>query len=167
MSLHSLRPAILADVQTNLERYILRILITGSRDWTDVRRIHFALEDFWVRANTPKGIILVSGACPTGADKIAEDYVGNRWGDLERHPADWTTHGKRAGFIRNSEMIKLGADICLAFIKNESKGATHTANLAEKAGILTVRYIEKEGGFYDLIDPRDEGRTWDDYDPRP
>ena len=112
-----------------------RILITGSRDWDNPQAIELALVE---HANV--GDTLVSGACRTGADRMGEQ-AWETFGPVETHPADWNTHGKRAGFIRNTEMVKLGADICLAFIRNGSKGATMTADLAEKAGIRVERYI--------------------------
>lgn len=116
-----------------------RVLITGSRDWPSALTIEYVLDDieatFGERIHT-----LVSGACPTGADLIAEFFARKIGWTIERHPADWGTHGKKAGFIRNAEMVDLGADICLAFIKDQSKGATMTADLAEKKGIKTVRY---------------------------
>ena len=112
-----------------------RILITGSRTWTDVQ---FIKELFaW---HPPKEVTLVSGNCPLGADAICEQIAKEFGWMLELHPADWKKHGKSAGFKRNKEMVDLGADKCYAFIKDGSKGATHTANLAEKAGIQTFRY---------------------------
>lgn len=113
-----------------------RILVTGSRDWDNALPIMDAIVNI---AIPPEAWTLVSGACPTGADRIAEDFAEGLGLTVERHPADWNKHGKRAGFLRNAEMVKLGADICIAFIKDHSKGATMTASLAETAGIETYR----------------------------
>lgn len=120
----------------------MRILVTGSRDWDDWRAVTKALVDHWDYT-----VIVVHGACPIGADEMADWLCRNvLWQmecvlSIEPHPADWEQYGKRAGYLRNKEMVDLGADVCLAFIKNGSKGATLTANLAEKAGIPVKRFL--------------------------
>jgi hypothetical protein len=113
-----------------------RLLVTGSRDWDDEIAIMTEISNI---AIPPEAWVLVSGACPTGADAIAEAFAEGLGMTVERHPADWRQYGKRAGFVRNAEMVNLGADICLAFIKNNSRGASMTASLAQRAGIETVR----------------------------
>lgn len=117
----------------------MRILITGSRDWDDRDLIRDRLMNEAGDAMSGD-FTLVSGACPTGADAMCETVAEALGWNVERHPADWDKYGKRAGFIRNDQMVQLGADVCLAFIKNESKGASMTARLAEAAGIPTKRY---------------------------
>jgi len=112
-----------------------RVLVTGSRNWESRHAIHCALDLFHV---TRGPCVLVSGACPTGADRMAEEHaIWLSW-TIERHPADWEKHGKAAGFRRNTEMVTLGADVCLAFIRDGSRGATHTARLARDHGIPTT-----------------------------
>lgn len=48
----------------------------------------------------------------------------------------------RAGFVRNKQMVDTMPDLCYAFIKNNSKGATMCAKLAEDAGISTIYFRE-------------------------
>lgn len=82
--------------------------------------------------------ILVSGACPKGADRLMETlWEHNHW-PIERYPADWEKHGRSAGFVRNQEMVSTKPDVCFAFIRDNSKGASHTLRLAEAAGIPAI-----------------------------
>ena len=107
-----------------------RILVTGSRTWEDAGVIEGVLAGYH-----SDGAVLVSGACPRGADALAEEYWGLLGGEVERHPADWERFGKRAGRRRNAEMVNAGADLCVAFIRDNSPGASHCAGLARAAGI--------------------------------
>lgn len=116
---------------------VFRVIVTGSRDWQDWRVVWDALTDLRLQ----KPLVVVHGGCPTGADRFADDWCKQTWTVKQVIKADWSL-GRRAGPIRNREMVDLGADICLAFIRNGSRGASGTARLAEAAGIKTVRYTE-------------------------
>ena len=133
-----------------------RVLITGSRTWADRTAVYGRLDDL---LREHQALTVVHGACPKGADEIAGEWVTRAYrtselgtATAEAHPADWSRHGKRAGFIRNAEMVAAGADLCLAFIApcataqcegkppHGSHGATQCAVLAEKAGIDVRRW---------------------------
>lgn len=118
----------------------MRILVTGSRVWDDPSTIHRAFKEIHSATYGREANLLVHGGA-VGADSMAAHYAAIFGWGIEEHLADWKTHGRKAGFVRNSEMVNLGADICLAFIQDESRGATMTADLAEKAGIRTKRYV--------------------------
>jgi hypothetical protein len=140
-----------------------RILVTGARDWSDEDALAEALlaaRDYplrTIRTNRARKVTLVHGACPHGADAIADRWA-KQWGwEVEQHPAEWTAAGKAAGFKRNATMVAAGADICLAFIKpcravkprcknqgpHDSHGTAHCAKLARAAGILVVEVREQ------------------------
>lgn len=129
-----------------------RILITGSRDWTDRKAIFDVL---YHELATYRQIVIIHGACPSGADAIAHDFHLANWRvgvAVSRHPADWERdcdqscyhkprlkNGKpycpMAGHLRNQLMVDLGADICYAFPLPDSRGTKDCIRRAKKAGI--------------------------------
>ena len=151
--------AVVADIRKNLgvprvvrggvvPLWPVRVLVTGSRSWTDAAPVHAVLLETWhdaVQVNGPgHPLLIVHGGCPKGADAIADAWAKQQqsdgaWVVVQSHPADWDRYGKCAGFLRNQEMVDAGADICLAFIKDGSRGASHTAERAKAAGIPVRR----------------------------
>lgn len=118
-----------------------RVLVTGSRDWTDTGAVREALNLAWRDAGQP--IVVVHGACPTGADHIADGWaVEHECAGItvERHRADWTL-GPRGGPVRNLRMVNLGAWRVLAFPLGASPGSRGCVRLAQAAG-LDVRVHE-------------------------
>ena len=114
-----------------------RVLVTGSRDWTHTPTITAALDR--LRAEHGGRLVVVHGACPDGADAIADRWAHANGAPVEAHPARWST-GRRAGPDRNARMVATDPAACLAFIRNDSRGATGCARLAERAGIPTARH---------------------------
>jgi hypothetical protein len=112
-----------------------RVLVTGSRTWTKLSVIVAALDELLVEH---PDMVVVHGKCPKGADLMADAWAARRGVPVEAHPADWDTHGRRAGFLRNQAMVDTKPNVCLAFIADRSRGATHCAGAARTAGIPTV-----------------------------
>lgn len=117
----------------------LRILVTGSRDFRDTDLAKRAL--VWA-ANVagvvnPADVTVVHGDS-RGADSVMTEVAASFGCVIEDHPARWDELGKRAGIVRNCEMVALGADVCLAFPLSGSRGTWHCMREAEKAGIPVV-----------------------------
>ncbi len=107
----------------------MRILVTGSRTWQRRDVIHAALRV------APAGSTVVHGAA-RGADTIADTVAKSLGLHVEDYPADWKRYGKAAGPIRNSAMVKLGANVCLAFSYDPERGGTgDCVRKARRAGI--------------------------------
>lgn len=126
----------------------MRILITGSRDWTDRDTIRTALGETahtaWLeRGEAMSDHTVVHGAA-AGADAIAAWLATMVGMKVEAHPADWATCGKAAGGIRNQRMVDLGADVCLAFPLRGSRGTWDCVRRAQVARIPVVIYEPSE-----------------------
>lgn len=141
--------------------------------WKDGALVRSKLQDCLDTCTTTgEDLVVVHGGCRSGADSFADGWA--RWQHRHRshvalpevHPAQWEEPcrdecrpGHRrmdprgwdicpvAGFYRNDVMVRLGADVCLAFIADSSRGATHCADLAARSGIHVVTYrSEAESG---------------------
>jgi hypothetical protein len=129
----------------------IRILITGSRTWTNTEKFNDALELIRRQHPDTSRWVIVHGDCPEGADMLADAWARVRGIATDPHPAQWRVDGAynaAAGFERNTEMVEAGADVCLAFLKpcvkrncrkgpaiHGSHGTTHCAQEAKDAGI--------------------------------
>jgi SLOG family YspA-like protein len=129
----------------------LRILITGSRTWDDygticktiVRTIgEYVDENPELHFRPLDWVTIVHGACPRGADYLADMFATQVLKcEVERYAADWASFGRSAGFKRNARMVNSAPDVCLAFIRDKSKGSTSCRDLAKRAGIATETII--------------------------
>jgi hypothetical protein len=126
-------------------RGVFRVLVTGSRSWTDAAAITGALAE--LHRQYGDRLVVVHGACRTGADRIADGWARRHGVTTETHPADWAA-GRGAGPARNAAMVATSPDVCLAFIRDQSPGATGCADAADRAGIPTSRHsagsVERE-----------------------
>jgi hypothetical protein len=122
-----------------------RVIVTGSREYGDYARVREELGVVLATRIAGTGmayppIVVVHGAA-RGADTLAGKVAREFGMTVEEHPADWAGYGKQAGYIRNAEMVSLGAHLALAFFKQGAgnRGTDHCARLAESAGIPVRR----------------------------
>lgn len=109
-----------------------RVLVCGGRDYHDVRTLTRVLDSL----DPPPTLIIQGGAF--GADACASEWAYKR-NVLERQfPADWKTHGRAAGPIRNQQMLDDGKpDLVVAF-----PGGTGTADMVRRAKAAGLKVIE-------------------------
>lgn len=121
----------------------MRVLITGSRDWSDTAALRAVLDELLAEHH---GLVLVHGGCPRGADALADRWARDHPREVlvDRYPANWGRYGRAAGLRRNGDMVRAGADLCVAFFVPGAgnRGTAHCAKLARRAGI-TVRRVEE------------------------
>lgn len=102
----------------------MKLIIAGTRSYEDENAILKAI-NLW-----PYEIFeVVSGCCPTGADKVAILWAEAYNKPVKKFPADWNKYDKAAGPIRNAKMAEY-ADACIVFWDGKSRG---TKNMIDEA----------------------------------
>jgi len=105
----------------------MKVGIVGSREFKNYELFSDVMKQYlsdisWV----------VSGGAP-GADSLAEKWAKENKKMLTIYPADWFNLGKRAGYVRNTDIVK-NSDMIIAFWDGKSKGTKHTIGLTQKMG---------------------------------
>lgn len=113
-----------------------RILVCGSRTWQEALAIWTILDG--LNSRPDEQVVVIHGDA-NGADTVAAEWAMVRDAEVEAYPADWDRYGKRAGYVRNQQMLDEGKpDMVWAFrSKGESKGTDMMIDLARDAGITT------------------------------
>lgn len=144
---------------------VIRILVTGSRMWSDVPLLTDSLD---AAAAGHDYVALIHGRCDPrnsngeriswgqanpqgtylGADWLAHQHAVRRGWAIEAKPADWGLYGNAAGRVRNAAMVQRGADLCIAapLPDGRSPGTRDCMRRAAAAGIevrdITVAHLE-------------------------
>ena len=101
----------------------MRIIVAGCRNVTDEKTVERILSGYIAVKD-----VVITGGC-RGVDQIAHDWAHRMFAKNEVHQADWETHGKAAGPMRNRQMAE-DADLLVAFWDGMSRG---TKNMIEVA----------------------------------
>jgi len=106
----------------------VKVIIAGSRTVTNPLAIESAIQD--------SGFIItevVSGGA-RGADMLGEQWAKANGIPVKVFPADWNTHGKSAGAIRNGQMAKY-ANALIAVCDGITPGTQDMIRQAKRCGL--------------------------------
>lgn len=104
----------------------MRLLVCGGRNFDDWPLLDRSIRALIAMRSWPEAII--SGMA-RGADEMAADWAKRNAITVLSFPADWEKHGKKAGPIRNQQMLDEGKpDIVLAM-----PGGRGTADMVARA----------------------------------
>ena len=111
--------------------------IVGSRRRDGLKDYHVVREAFDVVYEV--GDIIVSGGCPKGGDRFAENIAEEKGVPTIIFNANWRL-GRHAGFLRNTDIANK-SDVLIACVAEDREGGTED----------TIRKFVEEHGIDGLI----------------
>ena len=112
----------------------MELAIIGSRSFNDYDKLKNEVDKI-------ENITTIISGGAKGADTLAEKYAFEKNIPIKIFPANWSKFGKRAGIIRNKEIID-NCDKVIAFWDGESRGTTNSITVAKNKGkgVILVYY---------------------------
>lgn len=111
----------------------MKTIIAGSRDI----RFPIVVKQAIITSGFDITEVVCGGA--KGVDGLGESWALQNGIPVKHFPADWSQHGKSAGYKRNVLMGDY-ADALIAVWDGASKGTNHMINIATKKGLKVYVY---------------------------
>mgnify|MGYP001581890289 CR=1 FL=1 len=117
----------------------MRVLVCGGRNYNDAMTL-----DSWLGSiHKSDGIELIIHGAARGADLLAGIFATHAGIPVLTFAADWARLGRKAGSLRNQQMLDEGKpDLVVAF-----PGGRGTADMVQRARDAGVRVIEVKIGI--------------------
>jgi hypothetical protein len=123
----------------------VKLAVVGSRDYDPSR--------YWIVRNEIQSIAyrvgwdnieLVSGGA-RGVDSMAAQAARHFDIPITVFPADWKRHGRRAGMIRNAQIVEIADELLAFFGAERTPGTSDTVRRAAQKGIPV--WVSDSGGI--------------------
>lgn len=127
----------------------LRFIIAGGRDFDNYNLLESFCYKVFEQLNIQDDdkIIIIEGEAK-GADTLARKFAEENNFECLKFPANWDLYGKRAGYIRNTQMANEGkADYLIAFHDGQSSGTRNMIEIMRKKD-LEFNKNRKKGEFH-------------------
>lgn len=120
----------------------MKLAVVGTRTFERAELVSAYLDR--CRREQPDLVIVSGGA--RGADRLAAEYARRHHLDLVLFHADWQAHGRRAGALRNKQIVD-AAEALVAFWDERSPGTKISLEMAVRKGIPAT-IVNAEGVEY-------------------
>ena len=111
----------------------MRVLVCGGRDFMDRSWLFRELDAL----RSSRGVTAIISGCAPGADTLGIEWAEARGIEVARFAADWNTHGRAAGPIRNQQMLDEGKpELVVSF-----PGGRGTADMVRRARTAGIEVI--------------------------
>lgn len=111
------------------KKILIKLAVVGSRSFTDYGLLAGEIENTYKEFEIE---CIISGGA-RGADTLGAQFAKEKGIPLVELKPEWEKYGKKAGFIRNIDVIN-ECTHCIAFWDGESHGTKHDIDLCDQRG---------------------------------